>query len=123
MATPLLRSARRFANALPLTLALAITGGAGVALAGEPATPLGRWMKPNIGTALAGQDFATLQKNLDFVSTKVPSADYAKWAEFSKAGSAAAAKQDIKGVKASCKGCHDLYKEQYKKEFANKAFP
>jgi hypothetical protein len=116
----------RFANALPLALAVALTvgfGGAGVALAGEPATPLGKWMKPNIGTPLAGQDFATLQKNLEFVSTKVPSAAYDKWAEISKAGAAAAAKQDLKGVKASCKTCHDSYKEKYKTEFATKAFP
>ncbi len=53
-------------------------------------------MKPNIGTPLAGQDFPTLQKNLEFVSTKTPSADYPKWAEYSKAGAAAAAKQDVR---------------------------
>ena len=113
----------RFANALPLALALSLTAGAGVALAGEPATPLGKWMKPNIGTPLAGQDFATLQKNLEFVAGKVPAADYDKWAEISKAGAAAAAKQDLKAVKASCKSCHDTYKERYKKEFLTKPFP
>lgn len=117
MATPLLR----LAPALPLTLTLALAAGA--ALAGEPATALGRWMKPNIGTPMAGQDFATLQKNLEFVAGKVPSSDYDKWAEISKAGAAAAAKQDLKGVKASCKSCHDTYKEKYKKEFLTKAFP
>lgn len=111
----------RFANALPLALVLTATAGA--ALAGEPATPLGKWMKPNIGTPLAGQDFPTLQKNLEFVATKTPSADYPKWAEYSKAGAAAAAKQDVKAIKATCKQCHDEYKEKYKKEFADKAFP
>ena len=121
MATPL----RRFANALPLTLALvaALTAGAGVALAGEPVTPLGKWMKPNIGTPLAGEDFPTLQKNLALVSSKVPSPDYDKWAEISKKGADAAGNQDTKGVKASCKSCHDAYKEKYKKEFLTKAFP
>jgi hypothetical protein len=133
MATPLLgsasrtariaRLARRSACALPLTLALSLGAGAGVALAGDPVTALGRWMKPNIGIPLAGQDFGTLQKNLDLVSSKIPSTDYAQWADISKAGSAAAAKQDLKGVKASCKACHDLYKEKYKKEFVAKTFP
>src|SRR5581483_6466723 len=111
---------RRFVNVFPVSLAalvLAVAGASGVAFAGDPATPLGKWMKPNIGAALAGQDFPTLQKNLDFVAGKVPSGDYAQWAEVAKSGSAAAAKQDIKGVKASCKSCHDLYKDKYKKEF------
>jgi cytochrome c553 len=119
MANPL----RRFANALPLTLGLVLLATAGVALAGEPATPLGKWMKPNIGTALAGQDFATLKTNLTLVAGKVPSADYAKWADISSAGAAAAGKQDLAGVKASCKACHDAYKEKYKKEFVARPFP
>ena len=120
MATHLPRTSR-LPRVLPLTLAVAL--GAGLAFAGEPATPLGKWMKPNIGTPLAGQDFPTLQKNLEFVATKTPSADYPRWAEFSKAGAAAAAKQDVPGIKATCKQCHDAYKERYKKEFVGKAFP
>ncbi len=117
---------RRFANVFPVSmtaLVLALACASGIALAGEPATPLGKWMKPNIGTPLAGQDFPTLQKNLDLVASKVPPGDYAQWAEFAKSGSAAAAKQDIKGVKASCKSCHDSYKEKYKKEFVTRPFP
>jgi hypothetical protein len=117
---------RRFANVLPVsltTLVMAVAGASGVAFAGDPATPLGKWMKPNIGAALAGQDFPTLQKNLDFVAGKVPSADYTQWADLAKTGSAAAAKQDLKGVKASCKSCHDLYKDKYKKEFLTRPFP
>jgi cytochrome c553 len=111
----------RFEASLALALALAL--GTGLALAGEPATPLGKWMKPNVGAALAGQDFGTLQKSLDLVASKPPSGDYPKWAEYSKAGSAAAAKGDVKAIKAACKQCHDDYKEKYKKEFPNKAFP
>lgn len=113
----------RFANALPFTLVLVLTAGAGAALAGEPATPLGKWMKPNIGTPLAGQDFPTLQKNLEFVASRPPSADYPKWAEYAKAGAAAAAKGEVKAIKATCKQCHDDYKERYKKEFATRPFP
>jgi hypothetical protein len=113
----------RFAKAIRAALALAIVASAGIALAGEPATALGRWMKPNIGIPLAGQDFPTLQKNLELVASKIPSGDYAKWAEISKGGAAAAAKENLKEVKASCKVCHELYKEKYKKEFVTKAFP
>ncbi len=83
MTNPLLRTTFH----LSAVLALAT----GVAAAADP-TPLGKWMKPNMGTALAGQDFDTLQKNFDFVSGKAPSADYSQWASFAKTGSAAAGK-------------------------------
>jgi hypothetical protein len=39
------------------------------------------------------------------------------------AGAAAAGKQDLAGTKASCKQCHEAYKENYKKDFPTRAFP
>ena len=51
---------------LPLAVALAL----GTGVASAAGTPLGRWMKANMGTALAGEDYPTLQKNFDFLSTK-----------------------------------------------------
>ncbi len=110
---------------LPLTLALFFA--AGLAAAGDPKTPLGKWMKPNMGAPMAGQDFAALQKGFDTVSSKPPakgaSSDYAQWAAISKKGSAAAAAQDVAGVKAACKGCHDQYKQAYITDYPNAAFP
>ncbi len=109
---------------LPLiALTTALSLAAGLALAGEPTTLLGKWMKPNMGAPLAGQDFATLQKSLDLVASKPPPGDYPQWASISKGGSAAAAKQDLAAVKASCKQCHDAYKEKYKKELPTRPFP
>jgi hypothetical protein len=109
---------------LPLiALTAALSLAAGMAAAGEPTTLLGKWMKPNMGAPLAGQDFAALQKSLDLVASKPPPGDYPQWATMSKAGSAAAAKQDLAGVKASCKQCHDAYKEKYKKELPTRPFP
>jgi hypothetical protein len=106
----------------PLTAALALA--TSMAAAAGPLTPLGMWMKPNMGAPLAGQDFATLQKNFEFVGGKPPpSGDYPQWGAFAKAGSAAAAKQDATAVKAACKQCHDNYKEKYRKEFAARPFP
>ena len=107
--------------ALPLTVALSLA--AGFAAAGEPTTILGKWMKPNMGAPLAGQDFATLKTSLELVSSKPPPGDYADWTKISAAGAAAAGKQDLAGVKASCKQCHDLYKEKYKKELPTRPFP
>jgi len=109
-----------FRIAVPSLIALAAT----VAAAGEPTTPLGKWMKPNMGAPMAGEDYPTLQKSLTLVAAKPPqSSKYPQWAAISTAGAAAAAKQDLKGVKASCKQCHDLYKASYKTEFAATPFP
>lgn len=110
---------------LPLTLALLFA--AGLASAGDPKTPLGRWMKPNMGAPMAGQDFAALQKGFDTIASKPPakaaSSDYAQWAAIAKKGSAAAAAQDVAGVKAACKGCHDQYKKAYITDYPNTPFP
>jgi hypothetical protein len=97
---------------------------AGLAAGGEPTTPLGKWMKPNMGAPLAGQDFGALQKSFDVVAAKPPpTGDYSRWAAIAKAGSAAAAKEDVAGSKAACKQCHDAYKEKYKKDFTTLPFP
>jgi hypothetical protein len=111
-----------FNATLPLVVALSLA--AGLAAAADPQTPLGKWMKPNMGAALAGQDFDTLKTSLDLVASKPPpSGSYPEWSNMAKAGSAAAAKQDIKGVKAACKSCHDAYKENYIAAFKARPFP
>lgn len=113
---------RSFYRSLPLTAALALA--TGVAAAAGPLTPLGNWMKPNMGAVLAGQDFATLQKNFGIVGSKPPpTGDYGQWSTFASAGAAAAGKQDAVAVKAACKSCHDTYKEKYRKDFPTRAFP
>ena len=106
---------------IPLVAVLALV--TGVTEAADPKTPLGRWMKPNMGTSRAGEDYAALQKAFDFVAGKPPSGDYPQWTGISKAGSAAAAKQDLKAVKAACDRCHDLYKSKYINEHATTPFP
>ena len=111
-------------NLLRLTLPLATVLAAGLVAAAEPTTLLGKWMKPNMGAPMAGQDFDTLQKSLLLVAAKPPpAADYPNWVSISKAGADAAGKQDLKGVKKCCKDCHDAYKETYKKSLKDRAFP
>src|SRR5258708_33717374 len=48
---------------IPLIAAIALA--AGVAAA-DPKTPLGKWMKPNMGTPRAGENYPSLQKAFDF---------------------------------------------------------
>ena len=113
---------RSLRTAFPITAAIALA--TGIAAAGGTPTPLGSWMKSNMGASLAGQDFPALQKNFGIVGSKPPpSGDYPQWAAFAKAGEGAAAKSDAAGVKAACKQCHDAYKEKYRKDFPTRAFP
>jgi hypothetical protein len=103
---------------------LAIMLASGLAAAGEAKTPLGKWMKPNVGAALASEDYPTLQRSLTLVASKPPpSGDYGQWAAIATGGATAAGKQDRDGAKASCKQCHDLYKQKYINDFPDRAFP
>jgi hypothetical protein len=108
---------------LPFVLVAVVALSATIALAGAPKSPLGQWMRPNMSAPLAGGDFDTLKSSFDLVASKTPSGDYGNWASLSQQGSAAAANKDLAGVKASCKGCHDAYKNQYLKEHASTPFP
>jgi hypothetical protein len=112
-------------NLLRLTLPLATVLLAGlVAAKPPPTTPLGKWMKPNLELPEAEEDFETLKKSLKLVADQPPpAADYPRWVAAAKAGADAAGKQNLKGVKKSCKDCHDAYQEKYKKEQATRPFP
>jgi hypothetical protein len=105
---------------IPLVAALALA--AGVAAA-DAKTPLGKWMQPNMTVPRMGEDYPSLQKAFDFVAGRPPSGDYPQWSKISKAGSAAAAKQNLKAVRAACDQCHDAYKKKYIKEHAATPFP
>jgi hypothetical protein len=105
-------------SALVSALALAAVAGAG-----EAKTPLGKWMKPNMGTPLAGQDFDKLKASFDLVASKPPPGDYPQWASISQAGSKASAAKDVAGVKSACKQCHDAYKTKYQADYPTRPFP
>jgi hypothetical protein len=97
---------------------------AGRALANQAATPLGRWMGPNISAPFEAEDYPTLQRNLELVASKPPPGDgYPRWTAFANEGAAAASDQDRVAVKAACKQCHEAYKQSYRKEFKTRAFP
>ncbi|WP_394849486.1 hypothetical protein LZC95_18825 [Pendulispora brunnea] len=82
--------------------------------------PMQKWMKANLGAALAGNDLQALAKSLDKSATFSPDPSW-EWAAIAKAGADAARKGDVAGAKASCKTCHDKYKDSYKSKFRTKA--
>jgi hypothetical protein len=108
-------------STLPLATALAVA--TGIAAAAD-STPLGKWMKQNMGLAKAGQDFDALQKNYEFVAAHPPpSGGYPQWAALATKGAADSAKKNNAAFKADCDSCHDAYRAKYRKEFPTRPFP
>ena len=84
-----------------------------------PPCPLYAWMKANTSPAMSGQDFDALAKALDHVVTFAPPG-YTNWASISRDGANAARMQNLDATKASCRGCHNQYKDRYKKEMRDR---
>jgi hypothetical protein len=79
-------------------------------------------MKANTSPAMSAQDFDALAAALDkVVGFAPPGSGYANWTSISKDGANAARAQSLDGVKASCRSCHNQYKEKYKKELRDRA--
>lgn len=47
--------------------------------------------------------------------------EFANWNAISDKGKAAAEKGDLDGAKATCKECHDAYRNEYKTKYGSKA--
>jgi hypothetical protein len=84
-----------------------------------PPCPLYAWMKANTSAAMSAQDFDALAVALDKVVGFAP-AGYPNWASIAKDGANAARAQSLDGVKASCRSCHNQYKDKYKKEMRDR---
>jgi hypothetical protein len=84
-----------------------------------PPCPLAKWMKANTSAAMSSQDFDGLATALDKVVGFAP-AGYGNWASISRDGADAARAQSLDGVKASCRSCHNQYKDRYKKELRDR---
>jgi hypothetical protein len=76
-------------------------------------------MKANTSAAMSSEDFEALSTALDKVVTFAP-AGYANWASIARDGASAARAQNLDAVKASCRGCHNQYKDRYKKEMRDR---
>ncbi|AUX21682.1 uncharacterized protein SOCEGT47_021690 [Sorangium cellulosum] len=81
---------------------------------GQKLCPMQAWMKSTMASATSSGDGAKIAQALLYVAGKPPPG-MGNWASISRAGAAKAKAGDIDGAKASCKQCHDLYKDKYKK--------
>lgn len=80
-----------------------------------PDCPLQAWMKSNANPPVLTNDVAALEPVLTKIAGMAP-AGYTNWASIAKDGAKAAKGGDMAAAKASCKGCHDQYKQKYKTE-------
>ncbi len=69
---------------------------------------------------MSAQDFGELALALDKVVSFAP-AGYSNWASIARDGASGARAQHLDAVKAACRGCHNQYKDRYKKEMRRRA--
>jgi hypothetical protein len=81
----------------------------------QPDCPLQAWMKANANPPMLANDLPGLATALDKIAGLAP-AGYTNWASIAKDGAKAARAGDMTATKASCRTCHDQYKDKYKKE-------
>jgi len=81
----------------------------------HPDCPLQAWMKANANPPVMTSDTAALAGVLDKIAAFAPPG-YTNWASISRDGANAARAGDLAAAKASCRGCHDQYKQKYKTE-------
>ena len=79
-------------------------------------------MKANTNPPMAANDLPALATALDKIVAFAP-AGYTNWASIAKDGAKAAKAGDATAAKASCRTCHDQYKEKYKTEIRARAIP
>lgn len=80
---------------------------------GQKPCPMQGWMKSVMASATSSGDATKIANALSYVAGKPPPG-MGSWVSISNEGVAKAKAGDIDGAKASCKKCHDLYKEKYK---------
>lgn len=80
---------------------------------GQKPCPMQGWMKKVMAPASSSGEGDKLAEALTYVA-KRPPPGYADWVAYANEGVAKAKAGDIDGAKASCKKCHDAYKEDYR---------
>ncbi|WP_272425302.1 hypothetical protein [Polyangium jinanense] len=80
---------------------------------GQKPCPMQGWMKTVMASATSSGDLTKIANALAYTAGKPPPG-MGSWVAISNEGVAKAKAGDLDGAKASCKKCHDLYKEKYK---------
>lgn len=76
-------------------------------------------MKANTAAALSAEDFGALAIAFEKIVVFAPPG-YAHWQSIAKDGADAARVEQLDAVKAACRGCHNQYKDRYKREMRDR---
>lgn len=90
---------------------------------GAPPCPFQLWMRGNVALPLATNNLNDLADGLERTARLSPDSTWTSWRTIATQGAAAARKGDIAGARASCKGCHDAWREAYKAKHRNRPIP
>jgi hypothetical protein len=105
---------------LILGLALSLSAVmAAVPAAAAPDTSLKDVMKKMGGLSASGDAKSMAALFAETIGKAKP--EFANWGSLADQGKAAAEKGDLDGAKATCKGCHDAYRNDYKSKYGSKA--
>lgn len=87
---------------------------------GQPPCPLQAWMERNMQPPTENQDLPALQRALEQSADMAPDPSWNRgskaWNKIARDGAAAAAAGDFAGARQSCKGCHQAWRDQYKRD-------
>ena len=81
-----------------------------------PDCPLQAWMKANTNRAIAAGRISRRSPPRSTRPSTFAPPGYTNWASIAKDGAKAARAGDLTAAKASCRTCHDQYKDKYKTE-------
>jgi hypothetical protein len=107
----------------PSASAAALDGGCGTKP--QPDCPLQGWMK-QIWPHMKANDYEGTAALLEHCAKLAPpdaKTAYPNWVSISIDGANAARAADMEAVKAACRGCHEQYKDKYRKEMRSRPLP
>jgi len=90
---------------------------------GQAPCPLQAYMRASVASPLASNDVETLAAGLERARRFVPDPSWGSWASFAAEGAAAARARDVTRARASCKGCHDAWREKYRAAYRARPLP
>jgi len=89
--------------------------------------PLHDWMEKNVQAAVEDGNTRALSKALKRAAEFAPDPSWNAgphaWRTISLAGAEKAAAGDMPGARASCKGCHQAWRKQYKAQYRARPVP
>jgi hypothetical protein len=85
--------------------------------------PLQAFMRTRVAAQLSSSNLAALAGGLDRAAKLVPDPSWASWSAFARDGAAAARRGDVASARASCKECHDAWRDAYRARYRARPLP